>query len=190
MARESLFRFAPFAWLIRSLYAFPVRRGSADLRAMREAIRRLRAGQVVLVFPEATRTRDGTIGRLHPGPVALARRAGAAMLPMVIDGAFEAWPRWRRLPRPHPIRVMCGRPVPPEAAEGDPREVMAALRRRMLDLQRRLREGRVDRTESDRTPVAPARPVGKAPVPPKQETARKEAAPERGALAEPVEGTR
>jgi len=190
MARESLFRFAPFAWLIRSLYAFPVRRGSADLRAMREAIRRLRAGQVVLVFPEATRTRDGTIGRLHPGPVALARRAGAVMLPMVIDGAFEAWPRWRRLPRPYPIRVICGRPVPPEAAEGDPREVMAALRRQMLDLQRRLREGRASRPGGDGPPAESGQAAGKAPAWPGQETARKVRAPERGALAEPVEGTR
>jgi 1-acyl-sn-glycerol-3-phosphate acyltransferase len=97
MARESLFQFAPFRWLIRSLYAFPVRRGKADLGTVREALRRLKAGAVVLMFPEGTRTRDGSISRLHGGPVTIAVRAGVPVVPMVIDGAFEAWPRRGRL---------------------------------------------------------------------------------------------
>ena len=83
MARESLFRFAPFRWLIRSLNAFPVRRGTADLAAVKEALRRLKAGNVVLVFPEGTRTRDGSIGPMHGGPAAIAARAGVPMVPMV-----------------------------------------------------------------------------------------------------------
>jgi len=140
MARESLFRLAPFRWLIRSLYAFPVRRGRADLGAVREALARLQAGAVVLMFPEGTRTRDGSIGTLHGGPVRIAVRAGVPLVPMVIDGAFEAWPRTALLPRPHTIRVACGRPVSAEdAAAGEPDEVMAALRRQMLGLQAELR---------------------------------------------------
>jgi 1-acyl-sn-glycerol-3-phosphate acyltransferase len=140
MARASLFRFAPFAWLIRSLHAFPVKRGSADLTAIREALRRLKGGAVVLVFPEGTRTRDGSIRRLQAGPVLLARRAGVPILPVVIDGAFEAWPRTRLLPRPHPIRVACGRPLSPdELAEGDADALIETIHDRMGVLQRRLR---------------------------------------------------
>ena len=140
MARESLFRFPPFAWLIRSLYAFPVRRSAADMRAVREALRRLRAGAVVLMFPEATRTRDGSIGRLQAGPVVLAARAGVPILPMVIDGAFEAWPRTSPLPRPRRICVVCGRPVSADdVARGDPDAIMAGIRREMLRLQAGLR---------------------------------------------------
>jgi 1-acyl-sn-glycerol-3-phosphate acyltransferase len=136
MARESLFRFAPFRWLIRSLYAFPVRRGRADVGAVREALRRLKGGAVVLVFPEGTRTRDGSIGPLHGGPVPIAARAGVPILPMVIDGAFEAWPRWQPLPLPFRIRVACGRAVRvDEAAERDPEAFMAAVRAEMLELQ-------------------------------------------------------
>jgi 1-acyl-sn-glycerol-3-phosphate acyltransferase len=143
MARESLFRFAPFAWIIRSLYAFPVRRASADLGAIREAMRRLKEGAVVLMFPEATRTRDGSIGALQAGPITIAARAGVPVVPMVIDGAFEAWPRTHRLPRPHPIRVAYGQPVPlEEVAQGDPEVVMAAIRCQMLDLQAELRKRR------------------------------------------------
>lgn len=143
MARASLFRFAPFRWLIRSLYAFPVRRGKVDLGAVREALRRLKAGAVVLMFPEGTRTRDGSISPLHGGPVTIAARAGVPVLPMVIDGAFEAWPRTCVLPRPHTIRIACGKAVSAaEAAAGEPDEVMAGVRRQMLDLQAELRRRR------------------------------------------------
>jgi 1-acyl-sn-glycerol-3-phosphate acyltransferase len=140
MARESLFRLAPFAWLIRSLYAFPVRRASADLGAVREALRRLKGGAVVLVFPEGTRTRDGSIGPLQGGPIVIAARAGVPVVPMVIDGAFEAWPRGNRLPHPATVRVACGHPL--SAAEldaGDPETLMAALRDQMVELQAELR---------------------------------------------------
>jgi 1-acyl-sn-glycerol-3-phosphate acyltransferase len=140
MARASLFRVAPFRWLIRSLYALPVRRGKADLGAVREALVRLRAGAVVLMFPEGTRTRDGSISLLHGGPVTIAARAGVPLVPMVIDGAFEAWPRTCVLPRPHTIRVACGKAVSAAAAAaGQPDEVMAGVRRQMLDLQAELR---------------------------------------------------
>jgi len=140
MARESLFRFAPFAWLIRSLHAFPVERGTADLGAVREALRRLRGGAVVLMFPEGTRTRDGSVGPLHGGPVAIAARAGVPIVPMVIDGAFEAWPRARRLPRPCPIRVACGRPVAVSGpAAKDAQRVAAGLREQIIALQAELR---------------------------------------------------
>ena len=140
MARESLFRVAPFRWLIRSLYAFPVRRGTADFGAVREALRRLRAGAVVLMFPEGTRTRDGSIEPLQGGPVTVALRGGVPIVPRVIDGAFEAWPRTQMLPWPHRVRVACGTPVwPDEAAAKEPDVVMAAIRDQMLELQAELR---------------------------------------------------
>jgi 1-acyl-sn-glycerol-3-phosphate acyltransferase len=140
MARETLFRLAPFRWLIKSLNAFPVRRASADLGAIREAMRRLGDGATVLVFPEGTRTRDGSIGPLQAGPVMIARRAGVPIVPMVIDGAFESWPRTSPLPRPHRIRVACGHPVcVADAEKADPEAIMAGLREEMVELQAELR---------------------------------------------------
>jgi len=140
MARESLFRNPVFSRLIRSLYAFPVKRGSADLGAVREAIRRLRSGEIVLVFPEGTRTRDGSIGRLHAGMIVIAQRAGVPILPMVIDGAFECWPRGRRLPVPHPIRVTYGELISPgEVRDSEPEELAGRLREEMIRLQAELR---------------------------------------------------
>jgi 1-acyl-sn-glycerol-3-phosphate acyltransferase len=145
MARASLFRLAPFRWLIRSLHAFPVRRGRADLGAIREALRRLRAGRVVLMFSEGTRTRDGSVGRMQGGPVLVARKAGVPLVPLVIEGAFEAWPRTHSLPRPAPVRVACGRARGPEEIADRPEdEVMAELRDEMVRLQADLR-ARIER---------------------------------------------
>ena len=143
MARDSLFANRLFRVLIESLNAFPVRRGSADVGAIKETMRRLRDGKVVVTFPEATRTRDGHIGRLHGGFAAVAKRSGAWVVPVVIEGAFESWPRWRRLPAPHRIVVVYGEPISPEAAAGmQPDELVREVHDRLVHTQTELRRRR------------------------------------------------
>ncbi|HUW55725.1 MAG TPA: lysophospholipid acyltransferase family protein [Planctomycetota bacterium] len=144
MARESLFEKTLFRRLIESLNAFPVARGSADLGAMREGIRRLREGRLLVLFPEATRTRTGEIGTLHPGLGLMAHRSGAVVVPVTIEGAFRCWPRGQKVFHPGKIRVMFGRPMrvtstKREALEG----FMRRLRDRLVEQQDRLR--RIDR---------------------------------------------
>ncbi len=114
MARDTLFAQPHFRRLISYLNAFPVRRATADMAAMREAIRRLRDGLAVVVFPEGTRTRDGSIGEFHLGSMLLAKRAGAPIVPVVVVGAFESWPRDRKLPRPAKIAIHYGEVVTSE----------------------------------------------------------------------------
>lgn len=126
MARDTLFRFFPFRLLISSLGAFPVQRGTADLGAMREAIRRLEAGQALLVFPEGTRTKDGRVGRMRAGIGLLASRARVPVVPVRISGAFESWPRSSKLPRPKPVTVRYGPALPPEISS-DPDLIGPAL---------------------------------------------------------------
>lgn len=118
MARSTLFEIPGFGTLIRALNAFPVRRGTADLEAMREGIRRLRAGAALLVFPEGTRSPDGRIQPIHPGALLLAVRAGVPVVPVIVDGANRAWPKHRSFPRPHPVSVRFGEPIPlPESSD-------------------------------------------------------------------------
>jgi len=93
MARRSLFRNPLFRWLIRSLNALPISREGLDTQAMREAVSRLKRGEALLLFPEGTRTVDGSVGRLRGGFDLLARRAGVPVTPMAVDGAFNAMPR-------------------------------------------------------------------------------------------------
>jgi len=115
LARSTLFETSKlFGALIRSLNAVPLKRGAFDKQALRRCIEILSAGNALALFPEGTRTRDGRIGRLHSGFGMIARRSGATIVPTLIQGAFEAWPRTSPLPAPRPIRVAYGRPIGPD----------------------------------------------------------------------------
>ena len=108
---------------------------------MRETVARLQRGEVVLVFPEGTRTKDGRIRRLQRGVELLARRGRAPIVPVVIDGAFEAWPRHRRWPGLGTIRVLFGPALRPEELAGSERGGVAEiLGARLRTLQSELHE--------------------------------------------------
>jgi 1-acyl-sn-glycerol-3-phosphate acyltransferase len=140
LARETLFRFGPFGWLIRAVDAIPIDREGVGLSGIKESIRRLKAGEIVVMFPEGTRSPDGEIGPFRPGFTALATRSKAAILPVAIEGAYAAWPRRRWLPRPGRVLVHYGRPLLPDeiAGRGD-EELAAEIRRRVVELQEGLR---------------------------------------------------
>lgn len=117
MARDTLFR-GPLKKLIESLNAFPVKRASADIGAIKETLRRLKHGALITVFPEATRTEDGQIRPFQPGVILIARKARVPVVPTLILGAYEAWPRHARLPRPKRVLVAYAEPLTPEQMAG------------------------------------------------------------------------
>ena len=141
LARETLFRFAPLGWLIRSLDAIPIDRDGLGLNGIKESLRRLKRGEMVLIFPEGTRTRDGEVAPFRPGFTVLAARSKAWILPVAIEGAFDAWPRSQKLPRLGTIHVLYGKPIPPEEVAGcDERELVAEVERRGPPVPRDLRK--------------------------------------------------
>jgi 1-acyl-sn-glycerol-3-phosphate acyltransferase len=142
MARDSLFANRWFRRLIESLNAFPIKRGTGDVGAVKETLRRLRAGRLIVAFPEATRTYDGGIGSMQPGAVLVARKAAVPIVPTLIHGAFEAWPRHARLPRPRPIIVAYDRPIPPDVLAGEePEGAIEMVRTRIVAMKTRLERG-------------------------------------------------
>jgi len=141
MARDSLFHNRWFGRYIRSVNAFPVHRGKADTRAIKEIIRRLKAGRAVMMFPEATRTEDGRIRTIKSGFELIARRSGATTVPVVIDGAFEVWPRHQILPGMGRINVQIGQAITPEEAKELGRDkFVAEVNRRLRTMQNELRQ--------------------------------------------------
>ena len=141
MARETLFRNPMAGWLIRAVNAFPVKRHSADVGAIKKTLRLLESGEVVNLFGEGTRSRDGTIGEVQPGIIMLARKAGVPVVPVVIDGAFEAWPRDHKFCHCYPVRVMYGRAISPEQIRADGDEGAAlALWQQQKQMQQELRK--------------------------------------------------
>jgi 1-acyl-sn-glycerol-3-phosphate acyltransferase len=114
MARHTLFRNAFFRRLIESLNAFPIKPGTADVGAVKETLRRLKRGALITAFPEGTRTPDGLVHAMQSGVVLIARKARVPIVPTLILGAFESWPRQARVPQPRPIIVAYGKPLEPE----------------------------------------------------------------------------
>jgi cytidylate kinase len=109
MAKIELFH-GLFGVLCRLWGAFPIRRFEADLAAMLNAERILKRGEVLGMFPEGTRSRDGLMGRPHPGTAVIALRSGATVLPCAISGT-EVLKKPRRLLRKPRVTVSIGQPI-------------------------------------------------------------------------------
>lgn len=155
LARDTLFGPAPLRWLINSLDAIPVHREGIGLGGIKESLRRLRRGEMVVIFPEGTRTDDGQIAAFRPGFTSLAVRSRAAILPVAIEGAFAVCPRGRRLPGLGRIHVCYGSPIPPEQLDSyDPRELIREVERRVRRCHAELRRHPVF---AGRRPARPAR---------------------------------
>jgi 1-acyl-sn-glycerol-3-phosphate acyltransferase len=97
LARDTLFKNKFFGRLISSVNTMPVKRGKPGINTMKKVISILKAGNGVCLFPEGTRSSDGKIAAFKPGFGLLCRRGKAAVVPVVIDGAFECWPRHKKL---------------------------------------------------------------------------------------------
>jgi 1-acyl-sn-glycerol-3-phosphate acyltransferase len=97
VARASLFAHRLLGWLLSSVKTIPVKRGEADFSALRKVVGRLKEGRGVCLFPEGTRSSDGKIAPLRGGFGLLSRRGEATIVPVVVDGTFESWPRHKRM---------------------------------------------------------------------------------------------
>ncbi len=134
MARDSLFSFKPFGWLLRSYGCIPIRREGGDAAAMRAAMAELEAGRCVVVFPEGTRSPDGSMQPFRRGVLLLLKRAKATVLPMGVAGTFEAWPKGRRPGLRGRVRLAVGEPISSEELLGlSSDEALARLEREVAN---------------------------------------------------------
>lgn len=111
LAKKTLFLHQPLKWIIEHLDAIPIDRDGMGFGGIKETIKRLRRGEMVLIFPEGQRTFDGEMTPLMPGICALARRTGAPLVPVGFDGAFQSWRRGTVVPWPSRIWMVVGKPI-------------------------------------------------------------------------------
>jgi 1-acyl-sn-glycerol-3-phosphate acyltransferase len=108
VAKKEIFLIHPVvSWLLSSLGAFPIDRGGSDQQAMATAKAILERGDAVLMFPEGTRIRPGSLGRPKRGVGRLALETGAPVVPVAVLGTEAVRRGWRI--RPHKVSIRAGR---------------------------------------------------------------------------------
>ena len=104
IAKNELFRNRIVAFIFRRLGGFPVRRGTIDRAAIGEAVGRLKAGRLLAIYPEGTRSKDGRLLPPKPGIGMVVAQSGAKVVPAFIRGTGPA-----RLF--HPVTIVFGKPL-------------------------------------------------------------------------------
>ncbi len=111
VAKEELLRIPVIGWILGKIRAFPIRRGKADLSAIREIENFIRNDKVVL-YPEGTRSRDGKLGKGNRMVGKFIRGARPVVIPVAIKGTNEILPVGKLLPRMGvKIEIVFGAPL-------------------------------------------------------------------------------
>lgn len=128
--------------LITPLGAVPVSHENRSSAAglLRQVMGFLESGSSVLIFPEGQRSVDGRLQPLEGGVALLSAKTRAPILPVWIDGTFEAFPPSKSFPRPAKITVTFCAPIAPDASVPDKdqrRAIMSELERVFRDMSER-----------------------------------------------------
>ncbi len=100
--------------MISSVNAFPVKRNSADLSAIKEVIRRVKSGKVVALFPQGSRKEIDSQDKPEAGIGFLAAKVNAPLIPAFINGTEHCLPKGAKFVRPGKITVSFGKEIPIE----------------------------------------------------------------------------
>ncbi len=125
VAKRELFERKWQGWLLNALGAFPVDRGAGDNEMLKTARAILDRGDSVLIFPEGTRIRPGSLGAPRRGVGRLALEAGVPIVPVALIGTEDVRKGWRI--RPRKVRVRIGAPLTFPRVEAPTRELAAAV---------------------------------------------------------------
>ena len=134
LGRKSLFKPPFWNWFLPMCNVLPIDRDGHDIAGLRRIIRMLKEGHAVLLFPEGTRSVDGTIQSAEPGAGMIALKAGVPILPVRLSGTYESLSRHTKRLRFHPIRVVIGQPYFPATWEGKKeRDAYGPVAQEMMD---------------------------------------------------------
>ena len=111
MAKKELFSIPVLGLLIRILGGFPVDRERLDRSTIREAIKRLKSGRVLVIYPEGTRSPNGRLQPAKPGVGMIVRMSRAKVIPVAVTGTDKALPRGSWMVRRAHITIEFGKPI-------------------------------------------------------------------------------
>lgn len=111
MGKDSLWKVRPIGFILSSLGAFPVTRGSADREALKRCIAVLEAGEPLVLFPEGTRQSGPTVQPLFDGAAYVAVKAGVPIIPVGIGGSEGVMPKGSKMIFPKKCVLIVGEPL-------------------------------------------------------------------------------
>lgn len=119
-----------FLWLTDCI---PVEQDAPDRRALRLSIKKLRDGDILVIFPEGTRSEHGKLRSFQLGPAMIAVEAQVPIIPCGLAGFYKAWPMEAPIPKPANVAIVFGKPFMPELSSD------ATRRERLLQTTERMR---------------------------------------------------
>lgn len=102
MAKAELFKHKFVSAVLKAVHAFPVKRGTPDISAIKNSLRLIKEGKVLGIFPEGTRSSDGELKPAEPGVAMIAVKTGAPIIPIRIKGNYKLFGK---------ISIIIGKPV-------------------------------------------------------------------------------
>ncbi|MBI5755770.1 MAG: 1-acyl-sn-glycerol-3-phosphate acyltransferase [Nitrospirae bacterium] len=111
IGKRELFSIPILGSLFRILGGIPIDREKIDRTALREIIKRLNAGSIIVIYPEGTRSLNGRLQPGKPGVGLFVRMSGKRVVPAAIQGTDKAMPAGSWLIRPAPVSIKFGRPL-------------------------------------------------------------------------------
>lgn len=145
VAKKVLFHVPFLGWHLSAQGYIPIDRAhrAAAIRSLDRAAELIRGGRSVVVFPEGTRSADGSVHPFKKGPFMLALQARVPVVPVALEGAHRVQPKRTLYVCPNPVRLLIGPAVPTGEtadgmAEGHRDELMRRVRSTIIRLHRRL----------------------------------------------------
>jgi 1-acyl-sn-glycerol-3-phosphate acyltransferase len=129
---DDFYRHPLLGFVIRHCGAIPVTLRGGDREALRRGTEILRSGGLLGIFPEGRLTRTGHVGGGKQGAALLAAASGASIVPVTICGAYDVYPRGRRLPRPGSICVLVHEAIPVDAGRRHDRAYLREITDRVM----------------------------------------------------------
>ena len=109
VAKEELFKNPLVGWFLNCLGAFPVKRGASDAESVATSLALLERGEAVVIFPEGTRIRTGSLAEPRRGVGRLALQSGRPVVPIAVTNSERARNGWRI--KPVKVHIRCGPPL-------------------------------------------------------------------------------
>lgn len=139
IAKQELLKVPSFGRWMKYIGCVFINRSDArqSLNAINDAVERLKAGHSLVIFPEGTRSADGSIGPFKAGSLRMAIKAGVSIVPVTISGSMNIMPKGSSIIRSAKVNVTISPALTPEEIKGmDSGEISEKVRNIIISKQR------------------------------------------------------